>query len=580
MLVALVFAGDLAVPLGFAVGVLYLPSAAALLPSRVAWHAPAHAAVCTVATILDIVLGAGGVPAETALFNRGVTVLGIWLFALLLRHHCLSQREFERQQRVFHRALDAAPDGMLLVDRAGKVLYGNAAAEQMFGRPLEGRDTTELCRPVAAGDSLAAHRGSRRDGTEFPLECRAASLDHDEPGQVVVLRDLTERHRYEERLRATQRMEAVGKLAGGIAHDFNNVLAVIISYTEFVHEAAPPGSALAADLDEIRAAANRAADLVHQLLAFSRRQVIAPMRVDLDELLGNLRKMLARLLGEDMQIETVRGEGLWLVEVDPCQLEQVLLNLVVNARDAMPRGGKVTIETENVQLDEAYAREHPDVTSGDYVRLAVSDTGEGMSEAVRARIFEPFFTTKPVGRGSGLGLSTVYGIVRQCRGHIWVYSEPGQGTTFKIYLPRALGDAQPLPARRPSARPLGGTERLLVVEDEAPVRAVMVRTLRAGGYTVFEASNGVEALLKLKTLDERVDLLITDVVMPQMGGRELAVKVAEEQPALRVLYLSGYTENAIVHHGVLDAGLVFLPKPFTPDGLLRRVRDVLSAPPG
>ena len=577
---ALVFAIDISSPGGYAIGSLYLAALAFFLRSRVPWHPVAHAAVATALTLADITLGPPGPSLQLTLVNRGISVTAIWLFALVLMRHQRAALEREAAQRLFELTLAAAPDGTLVTTPDERIVYANAAAGTLFGmaeKNLIGkRWTSLLSAPTDGSDAL--RRALRPDGSERPVECKLATMQpNGEPLSIVVLRDVSERQRYEERLRATQRMEAIGKLAGGIAHDFNNVLSAIIGNAEFAKHSLPADSPAIEDLDELRISADRAAALTRQLLAFSRRQVIEPIRVDLNELSRQTERMLARLLGEDIEIQQALTKGLWPVEVDPSQLEQVLLNLAVNARDAMPKGGQLTIETQNVTLDDDYAREHPEVDAGDYVLLAVSDTGIGMSEEVRVRVFEPFFTTKPVGQGTGLGLATVYGIVKQAGGHIWVYSEPGKGTTFKIYLPRVDGDAQSLPGRRPAQRAAGGTERILVVEDEAPVRRLLVRTLNGAGYTVIEAANGADALLKLATADGKLDLLVTDVVMPQMGGRELATKVTAKHPDLPVLYLSGYTENAIVHHGVLDAGLVFLQKPFTPEELLRRVRDVLDA---
>ncbi|MCC6900409.1 MAG: response regulator [Polyangiaceae bacterium] len=578
---ALAFAIDVSIPGGYAIGALYLVTLAFFLRSRVTWHPLAHAAVATALTLADVSFGVHGPDVQLTLVNRGISVAAIWLFALVLSQHQRATLEREAAQRLFELTLAAAPDGMLVTAPDERIVYANAAAASLFGRDeqsLVGKRWPSLLSAPTDGNA-AVRRALRPDGSERPVECKVSSMQpNGELRSIVVVRDVSERERFEERQRATQRMEAVGKLAGGIAHDFNNVLSAIIGNAEFAKHSLPTDSPAHEDLDELRASADRAAALTRQLLAFSRRQVIEPIRVDLNELSRQTERMLARLLGEDIEIQQVLAADLWSVEVDPSQLEQVLLNLAVNARDAMPKGGKLTIETQNVTLDDDYAREHPEVTAGDYVLLGVSDTGTGMSDEVRVRVFEPFFTTKPVGQGTGLGLATVYGIVKQAGGHIWVYSEPGRGTTFKIYLPRVDGGAQTLPGRRPSQRPVGGTERILVVEDEAPVRRLLVRTLNSAGYTVIEAANGADALLKLGSTDGQLDLLVTDVVMPQMGGRELATKVLAKHPDLPVLYLSGYTENAIVHHGVLDAGLVFLQKPFTPEELLRRVRDVLDAP--
>jgi PAS domain S-box-containing protein len=385
--------------------------------------------------------------------------------------------------------------------------------------------------------------------------------------------------RTEEQLRQSQKMESLGRLAGGIAHDFNNLLSVILGYID-LWEHAPPGMVPAADeIAEVGVAGRRAADLTRQLLAFSRQQVLEPLRIDLNEHVGNLEKMLRRLIGEDIDLRFEADPRLARVKVDPGQVEQVILNLVVNARDAMPKGGHLTIETANVELDEDYAREHVGVTPGAFVMLAVSDTGTGMDASTRARIFEPFFTTKARGKGTGLGLSTVLGIVQQSEGSVWVYSEPGRGTTIKIYLPV---DPDPSEISRvrlaPRVKPgmTRGSETILLVEDETAVRQVARAILQRSGYEVIEASNGAEALEHCRRSDRGIDLLLTDVIMPAMGGRELVEKALALRPNLRVLFMSGYTDDTVVRHGVLQAGVAFLQKPITPERLASKVREVLD----
>jgi len=381
----------------------------------------------------------------------------------------------------------------------------------------------------------------------------------------------------EERLRQVQKMEAVGRLAGGVAHDFNNLLTVITSYSDLVLEDLAPDDPKRDDVAQIRKAAEGAAALTRQLLAFSRQQVLEPKVLDLKATVAGTEKLLQRLIGEDVQLATALAPDLGAVKADPVQLEQVIINLAVNARDAMPAGGRLTIEAANVEMDEVYVRSHAPARPGRYVMLVLSDTGIGMDEQTKARIFEPFFTTKESGKGTGLGLATVYGIVKQAGGFIWVYSEPGRGTSFKVYLPRVDEAADPPVARPAMAEPRRGAETVLVVEDAAAVRMVTRQVLERYGYTVLEAPNGETALRLAAKHHGPIQLLLTDVVMPGLSGRQLAEQLSRLRPEMKVLYVSGYADNAIVHHGVLDSGVAYLQKPFTPESLARRVRDVLGA---
>lgn len=382
-------------------------------------------------------------------------------------------------------------------------------------------------------------------------------------------------HESEEKLRQSQKLDSIGQLAGGIAHDFNNLLTVISGYSDLLSRS-EQSSAARAKVDEIRKAADRAASLTRQLLAFSRKQVLLPKVLDLTETVVNMDKLLQRLIGEDVNLVTILDHRLHRVKADPGQIEQVIMNLAINARDAMPQGGKLTIETMNAHLDEVYARRHVTVTPGPYVMLAVSDTGVGMDDETMNHIFEPFFTTKEPGKGTGLGLAMVYGIVKQSGGNIWVYSEPGQGTTFKIYLPVVADDhAMPLPVNHAAPGPRG-TETILLVEDEEALRNLLVDILADEGYIILPAASGTEALEICAAHAEPIHLLVTDVVMPGMGGRQLVENLTATRPAMKILYMSGYTDNAIVHHGVLDAGTAFLQKPFTPVSVLRKVREVLD----
>ena len=380
-----------------------------------------------------------------------------------------------------------------------------------------------------------------------------------------------------EQLRQSQKMEAVGQLAGGIAHDFNNILMVINGYSDLALKAIPPNSPLRDSLEQVRQAGERATTLTRQLLAFSRRQVLQLKVLDLNAVVTNLEKMLQRLIGEDVRFETRLSQRLGRVKADPGQIEQVVMNLVVNARDAMPQGGRLMIETADVELDESYARGHAVVQPGPYVLLAVSDTGCGMDKETQARVFEPFFTTKGKDKGTGLGLATAYGIVKQSGGYIWVYSEPGQGATFKIYLPRVEKEAEPLEPHVGPPALRKGSETILLVEDDEKVRNLLRTILAGNGYTVLEASNGIAALEKYEHHQEGIQLLLTDAVMPEMSGRELAGRLIARNLDLKVLFCSGYTDDAIVRHGILEEGIPFLQKPFTPNTLLRKVREVLDA---
>jgi len=386
--------------------------------------------------------------------------------------------------------------------------------------------------------------------------------------------------RTEEQLRQAQKMEAIGQLSAGVAHDFNNILSVILSYASFIIDGLRPGDPLCSDVEEIRIAGQRAADLTRRLLTFSRQQVLNPRPVDLNRVVRGLDSMVRRLIGDDINLSFIAEDPLGEVFVDPGQVEQIILNLVLNARDAMPTGGSITVELSNATLDAAYALDHRGVAPGRYTLLTVSDTGQGMDAETRARIFEPFFTTKPKGKGTGLGLATVYGIVTQSGGHIEVHSELKVGTTFRVYLPRREGAAEPADAAqapRPS-RPRG-FETVLVVENSDPVRTIIASVLRRAGYNVLEAQNGGEALLICEQYTGRIHLLLTDVIMPRMSGTALAERVSRARPETRVIYTSGHMKDDVVHHGVLDDGAAFLPKPITPDALLVKIREILDVEP-
>jgi two-component system, cell cycle sensor histidine kinase and response regulator CckA len=466
-------------------------------------------------------------------------------------------------------------------------LYGYLA-EEMIGRPISVlfaaehyREYLQILEKVRKGERLSAYDTVRRrkDGTTItvtvdicPIEVRGGEI----VGASKIAHDITRIKQLEEQFRQAQKMEAIGRLAGGVAHDFNNLLTIICGYSDVILKDLPPEGRTRALLTEIKKAGERAAALTRQLLAVSRKQPLEPKVLDLNEVVGGCEKMLKRLVGEDVDLAAVLDPALGRVKTDPGQIEQVLMNLVVNARDAMPQGGKLTIETANVALDRSYCRLHAGVKPGRYVMLAVSDTGCGMDEQTQARIFEPFFTTKEPGKGTGLGLAMVYGFIKQSEGHVYVYSEPGHGTTFKIYLlevepVRVSGQLSAAIDTAPR-----GSETVLVVEDEAEVRAFTRHVLEGCGYTVLEAAHGGEAILLVEQHHGPVHLLVSDVVMPEMGGRRLAERMIALKPGIKVLYVSGYTPDAVVRHGVVESEAAFLQKPFAPGVLARKVREVLD----
>ncbi len=426
----------------------------------------------------------------------------------------------------------------------------------------------------------AEYRIVKKDGTVIWVSDTAVvvSGSYTHPVMEGIIVDITERKLLENQLQQSRRMEAVGRLAGGIAHDFNNLLTIIKGYTELALQRSGVSPELRADVQQVGNAAERASTLIRQLLAFSRRQVLQPKIIDLNAIVMGLDKLLGRLMGEHIEMVTRCAANVGSVKADPAQVEQVIMNLVVNARDAMPKGGRLTVETLNVELDSTYARDHVTVKPGEYVMLAVSDTGMGMSPETVAHIFEPFYTTKDSGRGTGLGLSTVYGIVKQSGGYIWVYSEPGKGTTFKVYLPRVAEKAESKQEKVEAPGAGRGSETILLVEDEEAVRELANMILVAKGYSVIAAKNAKEAETFCEKHRGEIRLLLTDIIMPGMSGRELAKRITARHPETRVLYMSGYTDNVLAEGGVLEAGVSFLQKPFTPAALAQKVRDVLDSP--
>ncbi len=488
----------------------------------------------------------------------------------------------------------ACEDRIVYVNETGVRLLGASSVDEVVGKPIaeivhaDFRDAVRDGIRRAAGEgrptSLVEQKYVRIDGSVLDVEATSVPiLHHGLPATQVFARDLTRRketeealQRSQEQFRQAQKMEAVGRLAGGVAHDFNNLLTAIRGYTDLLLMGLDDGFPQRREVEEIQRAADRAADLTHQLLAFSRKQVLQPKVLDLNAVVANMDKMVRRLIGEDVDLITVLRPGLGRVKVDPGQIEQVIMNLAVNARDAMPAGGMITIETANVELSGEYASLHAAVQPGPHVMMTVTDTGTGMDDETKQRLFEPFFTTKEMGKGTGLGLSTVYGIVKQSSGSIWVYSEPGKGTSFKIYFPRhETAEAAPRAAKGPRSAPRG-RETILLVEDEQVVRMLAAEIMRKSGYNVLVAANGAEALRLIEDRRSFIDLMLTDVVMPGMGGKQLVESLPPFLAGMKVLYMSGYPDEAIGRHGFLDPGTPFLQKPFTADGLLRRVREVLD----
>jgi two-component system, cell cycle sensor histidine kinase and response regulator CckA len=577
---------------------------AVLLGDRVEDHLTRR--ICKDGTVIDVSLSLSPIT------NAGGQITGISTVAR-------DVTERQRAEARFVGLLEAAPDAMVCVEADGRIALVNAQAERLFGyarselvgRPVEilvpegvrevhpqrrARYTTDpRPRPMGQGTELA---GRRQDGSTFPAEISLSAIETDQGILVTAaVRDVSdrlearaeherlktqaERDRLERQLQQSQRLESLGQLAGGVAHDFNNLLGVISSYAAFVAEevTAPAVTGLsesvASDIEQVQLAAHRAAGLTHQLLAFARREIVQPQIANLNEVVASVLKLLQRTLGEHVELVTELDRGLGLVMADPGRIEQILVNLAVNSRDAMPRGGKLTIATANTEVDEAYALSRANLAAGRYVALKVSDTGTGMSPDVIDRAFEPFFTTKPKGEGSGLGLATIYGIVTQAGGNVRIYSEPGLGTTVTVLLPRT--EQEPSADDAAGGRPEGGgNELVLVVEDESALREVTRRILAKNGYRVIVAANGHEAIEATTTSEEPIDVLLTDVVMPGSSGPELKEQLKARQPDLKVLYMSGYTEETIVHHGVLDPGIAFLHKPFTSETLGRKIREILG----
>ena len=508
-----------------------------------------------------------------------------------------------REREEFVRLLlDSTAEAIVGLDREGKCTFCNPACLRLLGyadlKDLLGKDvhalmhhshedgrkySREKCRILHAlleGEGVHVNDEVmwRADGSSFPVEYWSYPMrrNGDVVGAVVTFLDVSERRSIEAQLRQSQKMDAIGQLAGGVAHDFNNLLMVISAYSELMLDSLEAEHPLRRNAEEILTAARRAAELTRQLLAFSRKQLQALQMLDLNSVLSEIGRMLPHLIGEDIELIIAPGKKLNKVKADAGQIEQILMNLAANARDAMACGGKLTIETANVRIDETYVQKQAVMHPGDYVLLTVTDTGEGIPREHVRHIFEPFYTTKPEGKGTGLGLATVYGIVKQSNGFIWVYSEPDLGTTFKIYLPSAShGTARPEP-QVPEIVSLSGTETLLLVEDETAVRRSESEFLSRAGYTVIEAANGVEALRIAREYQGKIDLLVTDVVMPGLGGPQLMESLAPERPGMRGLFVSGYAESTILRRGVVDLHTSFLQKPFSLRSLAAKIREMIG----
>jgi two-component system cell cycle sensor histidine kinase/response regulator CckA len=502
------------------------------------------------------------------------------------------RREAEEAIRNQAQLLDLANDSIIVRDLEDRITYWNQGAERLFGwteSDALGRFEYELLQTVFTRSAEEIRHAfvrdghwegelvqKKRDGSIITVESRwtlQRNTDGSPHATLEISNDVTQRRRLEAQFLQAQKMESVGRLASGVAHDFNNLLTVIIGRS-YLLMSRVDDDRMRKDLDLVQKTAERAAVLTRQLLAFSRRQPIIPRLLDLNELVANMDKMLRRLIGEDIDVLSEFAPNLGKVKADPGQMEQVIMNLAVNARDAMPKGGKLTIETANIDLDSGYASHHLSVAPGKYIMLAISDTGCGMDAETQNHIFEPFFTTKD--SGTGLGLSTVYGIVKQSGGNIWVYSELGVGTTFKVYLPRASDSTEPGQVAAEGSQISGGSETILLVEDEQAVREIVRETLTSQGYTVLEAQHGPEALRIAEKHTSRIHLLMTDVVMPAMHGPELADALCKIHSETKVLFMSGYTDSALTRHGVLEGKREFMQKPFTLGDLAKRVRGILD----
>lgn len=533
---------------------------------------------------------------KAPLYNRQREVTGVLGVFWDISQRKQTERALYESEKRFRELVDLLPQSIYEFSLDGRITFANQSALRTFGYTEEDLDTGLHIREllieadhqraqtdISRIDDLRRRLGTEytarhRDGRPFPVVTYTSPIRKDD--QTIGIRgiaiDQTDIRNLEERLKIAQKMEAVGQLAGGVAHDLNNLLSPILGYAEILLDDLAPQDLNRPAIQSIQEAGQKARDLVQQLLAFARKQPLQITTINLNHVVSGFEKLLRRSIREDILIAIDLTKTSPLIRADAGQIEQVIMNLAVNAQDSMPKGGRLTLETAVVDLDESYAHEHPGVTPGRHAMLSLSDTGQGIPHAHRDRIFDPFFTTKERDKGTGLGLSTVYGIVKQHHGDIWLYSEPDQGTTFKIFFPAANGNAEPIADRQDTRQADRGTETIMVVEDNTMLRDMAQKILERYGYRVLIAGSGDECLQRLTTHDGPVHLLLTDVVMPEMNGRELYARLAPLRPDLKVLYMSGYTDNVILHHGVLEAGIDFIQKPFSVQGLANKIRMILD----
>lgn len=543
--------------------------------------------MCTALIGLGFEWGPTAERTDVAILNRLIGVTVLWLTIVILLERKRAEDALRVTKQRYEDLVELSPE-TIYIRQDGKLVFVNPAGVRLFGATREedllGKPVADFVQPASPGtpsgsDAPADETYLRLDGTAVQVETAFAPIDHEgRPAVQVFVRNVTRRAQLEEQLRQSQKIEAVGRLAGGIAHDFNNLMTVVTGYVALTKKRLTDPGLVSKGLEEIGKASHRATRLTQQLIAFSRKQILQPQILDLNHIVSNMDRMLRRLIGEDIELETVLEPRLGKVKADPGQIEQVVVNLTLNARDAMPRGGRLVVETANVDLAGAEPGGYHNLPVGPFVQIVFRDNGIGMDEETRSHIFEPYFTTKAIGKGSGLGLATVYGIIRQSGGDVRVASDPGRGSTFTILLPRSTDaepsaeDVEPTPDI-----PGGGRETVLLVEDEEPVRVLLRETLEEAGYTVLEAPDGEEALAIVSRRAQKIHLLLSDVVMPKMGGRELADRVTSLRPETKVLLMSGYAESVLGRQNDEEAPQPFLFKPFTPNDLIQKVRAILDA---